>query len=128
MNASQDCNYSVALSDDEEYKARKIQDMKEPKYHLRRGQVHGIEDRMTFLTYDRDKYGQLKPVKNIKRKNGVLVEIDPNFYRTAQGGYEEDLVNKNLDRKSLNKSNLTYENLELLQQNKLGLTMNQDAS
>ena len=83
MNASQDCNYSVAFSDDEEYKARKIKDMKEPKYHLRRGQVHGIEDRMTFLTYDRDKYGQLKPVKNIKKKNGVLVEIDPNFYRTA---------------------------------------------
>jgi hypothetical protein len=51
-----DCNYSMALSDNEEYIAKKVKENKVPKYHLRRRQVHGIADRMTYLSYDRDKY------------------------------------------------------------------------
>ena len=42
------------------------------------------------------------------------MEIDPNFYQTKQGGYEQYLYNKNLDIHNLNKSNLTSENLQLL--------------
>jgi hypothetical protein len=98
-----DCNYSMALSDNEEYIAKKVKENKVPKYHLRRRQVHGIADRMTYLSYDRDKYNQKKHVKNKKLKNGQVIEIDPHFYTMKNGGHEEDILyNKNFDNLNQN--------------------------
>jgi len=58
--------------------------MDKKRYILRRGQVHNIEDRMTFLNYDRNRFGDKHPTKKEVVKGGIKRELK----MSKNGGWE----------------------------------------
>ena len=77
MDCSTYCNLSLPLSEHEDYIAQEYynqlkEELDKKRYILRRGQVHDIEDRMTFLTYDRNRFGDKYPTKKDVVKGGKI--------------------------------------------------------
>lgn len=101
--------------------------MDKQNYILRRRQVHGVEDRMTYLSYDRNRFGDKYPTKKEFVKGGKVVKEKENKMGPKQlkmsknGGWEQDvLVNKKWQRD--NKSALTLENLGQFEAKQLGIS------
>ena len=84
---------------------------------MRTQRVHGIEDRMNFLTYNRDKVGDRYPTKQQKLKCGTYEKYDI-LEKEYQGGrhlLDERSDDASLDDQSIeNKPTLTRSQKEML--------------